>query len=102
MGRFGWEGQSNYAASKAGQVGLVRSLAKEVATRGITVNCVSPGFIATEFIGDLTEDMQKAYQSMIPIRRLGKAEEVAACVLFLASREASYVTGVTLEVGGGL
>jgi 3-oxoacyl-[acyl-carrier protein] reductase len=102
MGRFGWEGQSNYAASKAGQVGLVRSLAKEVATRGITVNCVSPGFIATEFIGDLTEKVQQAYQSLIPMRRLGKAEEVAACVLFLASKEASYVSGATLEVGGGL
>jgi len=102
MGRFGWEGQSNYAASKAGQVGLVRSLAKEVASRGITVNCVSPGFIATEFIGDLTEEVQKAYKSLIPMRRLGKAEEVAACVLFLASKEASYVTGATLEVGGGL
>ncbi len=102
MGRFGWEGQSNYAASKAGQLGLVRSLAKEVATRGITVNCVSPGFIATEFIGDLTEKAQQAYQSLIPMKRLGKPEEVAACVLFLASREASYVTGATLEVGGGL
>ena len=102
MGRFGWEGQSNYAASKSGQLGLVRSLAKEVATRGITVNCVSPGFIATEFIGDLTEKAQQAYQSLIPLRRLGKAEEVAACVLFLASREASYVTGATLEVAGGL
>ncbi len=102
MGRFGWEGQSNYAASKSGQLGLVRSLAKEVATRGITVNCVSPGFIATEFIGDLTEKAQQAYQTLIPLRRLGKAEEVAACVLFLASREASYVTGATLEVAGGL
>jgi 3-oxoacyl-[acyl-carrier protein] reductase len=81
---------------------LVRSLAKEVATRGITVNCISPGFIATEFIGDLTEKVQQAYQSLIPIRRLGKADEVAACVLFLASKEASYVTGATLEVAGGL
>jgi 3-oxoacyl-[acyl-carrier protein] reductase len=102
MGKHGSEGQSNYAASKAGQVGLVRSLAKEVATRGITVNCISPGFIATEFIGDLTEKVQQAYQSLIPIRRLGKADEVAACVLFLASKEASYVTGATLEVAGGL
>lgn len=102
MGRFGWEGQSNYAASKAGQMGLVRSLAKEVATRGITVNCVSPGFIATEFIGDLTEKAQQAYQSLVPMKRLGQPEEVAAGVLFLASKEASYVTGATLEVGGGL
>jgi 3-oxoacyl-[acyl-carrier protein] reductase len=102
MGKHGSEGQSNYAASKAGQVGLVRSLAKEVATRGITVNCVSPGFIATEFIGDLPEKLQQAYLSMIPMRRLGRVDEVAECVLFLASKEASYVTGATLEVAGGL
>ena len=102
MGRFGWEGQSNYAASKAGQVGLTRSLAKEVATRGITVNCVSPGFIATEFIEDLSDKMRESYLSQIPMKRLGKTEEVAACVLFLASREASYVNGAVLEVTGGL
>lgn len=102
MGRFGWEGQSNYAATKAGQVGLARSLAKEVATRGITVNCVSPGFIATELIGDLPDKLRDSYTSQVPIRRFGKVEEVAACILFLASREASYVTGATLEVTGGL
>ena len=102
MGRFGWEGQSNYAASKAGQVGLTRSLAKEVATRGITVNCVSPGFIATEFIEDLSDKLRESYLSQIPMKRLGKTEEVAACVLFLASREASYVNGAVLEVTGGL
>jgi 3-oxoacyl-[acyl-carrier protein] reductase len=102
MGRFGWEGQSNYAASKAGQVGLMRSLAREVGTRGITVNCVSPGFITTEFIDDLPEKLRESYLSQIPMRRFGKAEEVAACVLFLASREASYVQGAVLEVTGGL
>jgi len=102
MGRFGWEGQSNYAASKAGQVGLIRSLAKEVATRGITVNCVSPGFIATEFIEDLSDKLRESYLSQIPMKRFGKTEEVAACVLFLASREASYVNGAVLEVTGGL
>ena len=102
MGRFGWEGQSNYAASKAGQVGLVRTLAKEVGTRGITVNCVSPGFITTEFIDDLPEKLRDAYLSQIPMKRFGNAEEVAACVLFLASREASYVNGAVLEVTGGL
>jgi len=102
MGRFGWEGQSNYAASKAGQVGLTRSLAKEVATRGITVNCVSPGFIATEFIEDLSDKLRESYLSQIPMKRFGKTEEVAACVLFLASREASYVNGAVLEVTGGL
>jgi len=102
MGRFGWEGQSNYAASKAGQVGLMRSLAREVGTRGITVNCVSPGFITTEFIGDLPEKVRESYLSQIPMRRFGKAEEVATCVLFLASRDASYVHGSVLEVSGGL
>ena len=102
MGRFGWEGQSNYAASKAGQVGLMRSLAREVGTRGITVNCVSPGFITTEFIDDLPEKLREAYLSQIPMRRFGKTEEVAACVLFLASRDASYVHGTVLEVSGGL
>ena len=102
MGRFGWEGQSNYAASKAGQVGLMRTLAKEVATRGITVNCVSPGFITTEFIHDLPEKLRESYLSQIPMKRFGNAEEVAACVLFLASREASYVNGAVLEVTGGL
>jgi 3-oxoacyl-[acyl-carrier protein] reductase len=102
MGRFGWEGQSNYAASKAGQVGLVRTLAKEVGTRGITVNCVSPGFITTEFIDDLPEKLRDSYLSQIPMKRFGNAEEVAACVLFLASREASYVNGAVLEVTGGL
>jgi 3-oxoacyl-[acyl-carrier protein] reductase len=102
MGRFGWEGQSNYAASKAGQVGLMRTLAKEVATRGITVNCVSPGFITTEFIDDLPEKLRDSYLSQIPMKRFGNAEEVAACVLFLASREASYVNGAVLEVTGGL
>ena len=91
-----------YAASKAGQVGLIRSLAKEVATRGITVNCVSPGFIATEFIEDLSDKLRESYLSQIPMKRLGKTEEVAACVLFLASREASYVNGAVLEVTGGL
>lgn len=102
MGRFGWEGQSNYAASKAGQVGLMRSLAREVGTRGITANCVSPGFITTEFIDDLPEKLRESYLSQIPMRRFGKVEEVAACVLFLASREASYVQGAVLEVTGGL
>jgi len=102
MGKFGWEGQSNYAASKAGQIGLTRSLCKEVATRGITVNCVSPGFIATELIEDLSTEVRKAYTAQVPAKRFGKAEEVAACVLFLASREASYVNGAVLEVTGGL
>lgn len=102
MGRFGWEGQSNYAASKAGQVALARSLAKEVGTRGITVNCVSPGFIGTELIDDLPDKLREAYLSQIPMKRFGKLEEIASCVLFLASKEASYVSGATLEASGGL
>jgi 3-oxoacyl-[acyl-carrier protein] reductase len=78
------------------------SLAKETARRGITVNCVSPGFIDTEFIADLPEDLRKAYIQQIPLKRFGKPEEVANAVLFLSSKEASYVTGSVLEVTGGL
>jgi len=102
MERYGFEGQANYAASKAGLVALTKSLSKEVGTRGITVNCVSPGFIATEFIKDLPDKLRETYLAKIPLKRFGSPEEVAACVLFLASREASYVAGSTLEVSGGL
>ena len=101
-GKYGFEGQANYAASKAGLVALTKSLSKEVARRGITVNCVSPGFIATEFIQDLPSELRDSYISQVPLKRFGKTEEVAACVLFLASKEAAYVTGSTLEVTGGL
>jgi 3-oxoacyl-[acyl-carrier protein] reductase len=101
-GKFGFSGQTNYAASKAGQVGLTRSLAKEVAKRKITVNCVSPGFIATELISDLPPELVKEYKAQVPLRRFGEPQEVANCVLFLASAEASYVTGSVLEVAGGL
>ncbi len=101
MERYGFEGQANYAASKAGLSALTKSLSKEVATRGITVNCVSPGFIATELIQDLPDKLREAYLAKIPLKRFGSTEEVAACVLFLASKEASYVTGSTLEVTGG-
>jgi 3-oxoacyl-[acyl-carrier protein] reductase len=101
-GKYGFEGQANYAASKAGLVALTRSLSKEVARRGITVNCVSPGFIATELIQDLPQELRDTYVSQVPFKRFGKPEEVAACVLFLASKEASYVSGSTLEVTGGL
>lgn len=101
-GNFGFAGQANYAASKAGQVALTRSLSKEVATRGITVNCVSPGFIGTDLIKDLPEKQREQYANEVPLKRFGNPEEVAACVLFLASKEASYVTGSVLEVTGGL
>jgi len=102
MERYGFEGQANYAASKAGLSALTKSLSKEVATRGITVNCVSPGFIATELIQDLPDKLREDYLARIPLKRFGGTEEVAACVLFLASKEASYVTGSNLEVSGGL
>ena len=102
IGKFGFAGQSNYAASKAGQVAFTRSLSKEVASRKITVNCVSPGFIDTDFIADLSEEQQKGYVGMIPLKRFGTALEVAHSVLFLASKESSYITGTVNEVTGGL
>ncbi len=101
-GKLGFEGQANYAAAKAGQVAFTRSLSKEVARRGITVNCVSPGFIETDFIADLPAETAAAYRAMVPMKRFGKAEEVASSVLFLASAEAAYITGATLEITGGL
>jgi len=101
-GKYGFEGQANYAASKAGLIALTKSLSKEVARRGITVNCVSPGFIATELIDDLPKELRDSYIAQVPLKRFGKPEEVAVCVLFLASKEASYVNGATLEVTGGL
>jgi len=99
---YGFEGQANYSASKAGIVGLSRSLSKEVAKRKITVNCVSPGFIETELIDALPEDLKKEYVKMIPLRRFGKASDVSPLVLFLASDEASYMTGSVFDVDGGL
>lgn len=101
-GDFGFAGQANYAASKAGQVGLTRSLSKEVATRGITVNCVSPGFIGTELIKDLPEKLRDEYKNSVPLKRFGTPEEVADAVLFLASKQSAYITGTVLEVAGGL
>ena len=102
MGRLGFAGQANYAASKAGQVGMMKSLAREVAKRKITANCVSPGFIATDFLGDLPEAQVKEYKKMVPARRFGKPEEVADAVLFLAAPGSAYINGTTLEVTGGL
>lgn len=101
-GKLGFEGQGNYGASKAGQVGLMRSLAKEVARRGITVNCVSPGFVQTELIEDLSDELRKRYKEMVPARRFGTPEEVAYAVRCVAAREASYISGTILEVSGGL
>lgn len=101
-GQLGFEGQANYAASKAGQVALTRSLSKETAKRNITVNCVSPGFIDTDFISELPDEQRKAYRTMVPMKRFGTPDDVASCVLFLASGAAAYVTGATLDVTGGL
>ena len=102
MGHLGFAGQANYAASKAGQIGLMKSLAKEVAKRGITVNSVSPGFIATELIGDLSEAQVKEYKKMVPANRFGTPAEVAEAVMFLAGGRAAYINGAVLEVTGGL
>lgn len=99
---LGIAGQTNYGASKAGQIGLTRSLCKETARKKITVNCVSPGFIDTELIDDLTPEQIKEYKKTVPMRRFGKVEEIAAAVLFLASKDAAYITGTVLDVNGGL
>jgi 3-oxoacyl-[acyl-carrier protein] reductase len=100
--RLSLAGQTNYAAAKAGVQALTRALALEVATRGITVNCVAPGLIHTDFIRDLPEEKLASLTKSIAMQRLGSPEEVAAAVLFLASKEASYITGTTLEVTGGI
>ncbi len=102
VGATGNPGQANYAAAKAGMVGMSKALAAEVASRGITVNCVAPGFIATAMTDALTPEQRDRLGTAIPMGRVGTPEEVAACVLFLASEEARYVTGHTLHVNGGL
>ncbi len=101
-GKLGLPGQANYAASKAGQIALSLSVSKEVAKRNITINNVCPGFIETELLADLPEDQVKEYKSQVPMKRFGKVDEVAHAVLFFAAREASYITGATLDVAGGL
>ncbi len=101
-GKLGLPGQANYAASKAGQIALSLSVSKEVAKRNITINNLCPGFIETELIKDLPEEQVKEYKSQVPMKRFGKTEEVAHAVLFFASKEASYITGATLDIAGGL
>ncbi len=101
-GRLGFPGQSNYAASKAGMVAFTRSMAKEVASRKVTVNCVSPGFVQTDLIEDLKDDDLERYKNLVPLKRFGLPEEIAHAVLFLASGKADYITGATLDVTGGL
>jgi 3-oxoacyl-[acyl-carrier protein] reductase len=95
-------GQANYAAAKAAMIGMSKSIAAEVASRGITVNCVAPGFIATKMTENLTAERQARLAAAIPAGRFGKPEDVAAAVVYLASSEAAYVTGHTLHVNGGL
>jgi len=102
VGATGNPGQGNYAAAKAGLVGMSKSLAYEVASRGITVNCVAPGFIETAMTGKLNEDQKARILGQIPAGRMGNPREIAAAVLYLASAEAGYVTGATLHVNGGM
>ncbi len=102
VGATGNPGQANYAASKAGMVGMSKSIAYEVASRGITVNCVAPGFIATAMTEKLTDEQKDKINVQIPAARMGTPEEIAAAVLYLASNEAGYVTGATLHVNGGM
>lgn len=102
VGATGNPGQANYAASKAGMVGMSKSIAYEVASRGITVNCVAPGFITTAMTEQLTDDQKAGILGQVPAGRMGNPDEIAAAVLYLASPEAAYVTGSTLHVNGGM
>jgi 3-oxoacyl-[acyl-carrier protein] reductase len=102
VGATGNPGQGNYAASKAGMVGMSKSLAYEVASRGITVNAVAPGFITTAMTDKLNDDQKSGILHQVPAGRMGEADEIAAAVIYLASAEAGYVTGTTLHVNGGM
>ncbi|MEZ5767858.1 MAG: 3-oxoacyl-[acyl-carrier-protein] reductase [Paracoccaceae bacterium] len=102
VGATGNPGQANYAASKAGMVGMTKSIAYEVASRGITANCIAPGFIATAMTDKLTDEQKAKIDAQIPAARMGTPEEIAAAALYLASPEAAYVTGTTLHVNGGM
>ena len=101
-GQAGQAGQTNYSASKAGLIGFTKALAREVASRQITVNAVAPGFIPTSLTNDLSEDLKKSILGATPAGRMGKPEEIAAAVVFLASEEAAYITGQVLGVDGGM
>jgi 3-oxoacyl-[acyl-carrier protein] reductase len=102
VGQTGNPGQANYVASKAGLIGLTKSLAQEIASRNITVNAVAPGFIDTDMTAVLSEDLRQNLLAHIPLKRLGKPEDIAAAVKFLASEEAGYITGAVLNVNGGM
>lgn len=101
-GVFGNPGQGNYAASKAGMIGMTKSLAREVASRGITANCIAPGFIKTEMTAALNEKQTQEISKMIPAQRFGEADDIAAGALYLASSSGGYVTGQTLHINGGM
>jgi len=101
-GIMGNAGQTNYAASKAGIIGFTKSVAREVAGRGITANCVAPGFIATAMTDKLPDEVKKAFLDMIPLKRFGSAEDVARAVMFLLSDGAAYITGQVISVNGGM
>jgi 3-oxoacyl-[acyl-carrier protein] reductase len=102
VGQMGNAGQANYAASKAGLIGFCKSMAREVATRGITVNVVAPGLIETDMTRAISEGAHEAWADRIPLKRLGTPDDVASAVVFLASDEASYITGQVLAVNGGM
>jgi 3-oxoacyl-[acyl-carrier protein] reductase len=102
VGVTGNAGQVNYSASKAGMIGMTKSYAQEIATRGITANCVAPGFIETAMTAELPEQVKEKMIGNIPMGRMGTSQEIAAAVAFLASSEASYITGQTLHVNGGM
>ena len=102
VGEIGNAGQANYAAAKAGMIGFSKSLAREIGSRNITVNCVAPGFIDTDMTRGLSDEQRKTLLTQIPLGRLGEAADVAAAVVFLASPGAAYITGATLHVNGGM
>ncbi|MBL1320911.1 MAG: 3-oxoacyl-ACP reductase FabG [Methylophaga sp.] len=102
VGVMGNAGQTNYAAAKAGVIGFSKSLAREVGVRGITANCVAPGFIDTDMTSGLSDDHKEALLTQVPVKRLGEPEEIAAAVGYLASEDAGYVTGETINVNGGM
>ncbi len=102
VGVIGNAGQANYVASKAGIIGLTKTAARELASRGVTVNAIAPGFIETDMTASLPDDVKKAMLSQIPLGRAGKPEDIASAIAFLASEKASYITGQVIHVSGGM